>query len=324
MDIAKQILIVGGGAGGIATATSLLKRDRSLDITIIEPSDDHYYQPGWTMVGAGIFSKEDTRRDTLSVWPSGVTRIKGEVEKFEPAKNLVKLSDGSSIKYETLVVACGLKLDWDSIEGLNEALGKNGVTSNYRYDLAPYTWKLVQEMKGKEAIFTQPAMPIKCAGAPQKAMYLSCDHWLRNNQLRDMNVSFCNAGPVLFGCAPYVPPLMEYVKKYGINLDFSHNLIKIDGENKIAWFNVSSENAEHIWMVRTSMYGTPSDGQGYDVFKSTNGGNTWVNWATPTLNSENITNIEHHRGSNGGVYICLLYTSPSPRDISGSRMPSSA
>ena len=244
MDIAKQILIVGGGAGGIATATSLLKRDRSLDITIIEPSDDHYYQPGWTMVGAGIFSKEDTRRDTLSVWPSGVTRIKGEVEKFEPAKNLVKLSDGSSIKYETLVVACGLKLDWDSIEGLNEALGKNGVTSNYRYDLAPYTWKLVQEMKGKEAIFTQPAMPIKCAGAPQKAMYLSCDHWLRNNKLSDMNVSFCNAGPVLFGCAPYVPPLMEYVKKYGISLDFSHNLIKIDGENKIAWFKVSSENAD--------------------------------------------------------------------------------
>ena len=244
MDIAKQILIVGGGAGGIATATSLLKRDRSLDITIIEPSDDHYYQPGWTMVGAGIFSKEETRRDTLSVWPSGVTRIKGEVEKFEPAKNLVKLSDGSSIKYETLVVACGLKLDWDSIEGLNEALGKNGVTSNYRYDLAPYTWKLVQEMKGKEAIFTQPAMPIKCAGAPQKAMYLSCDHWLRNNKLSDMNVSFCNAGPVLFGCAPYVPPLMEYVKKYGISLDFSHNLIKIDGENKIAWFKVSSENAD--------------------------------------------------------------------------------
>jgi sulfide:quinone oxidoreductase len=244
MDIAKQILIVGGGAGGIATAASLLKRDRSLDITIIEPSDDHYYQPGWTMVGAGIFSKEDTRRDTLSVWPSGVTRIKGEVEKFEPAKNLVKLSDGSSIKYETLVVACGLKLDWDSIEGLNEALGKNGVTSNYRYDLAPYTWKLVQEMKGKEAIFTQPAMPIKCAGAPQKAMYLSCDHWLRNNKLSDMSVSFCNAGPVLFGCAPYVPPLMEYVKKYGINLDFSHNLVKIDGENKIAWFKVSSENAD--------------------------------------------------------------------------------
>jgi len=244
MNSTNQILIVGGGAAGIATASSLLKRDRTLDITIIEPSDNHYYQPGWTMVGAGIFNKEETRRDTIAVWPTGVKRIKGSVIKFEPEQNLVTLSDGTSLKYNILAVACGLKLDWDAIEGLNEALGQNGVTSNYRYDLAPYTWKLVKEMKGKDAIFTQPAMPIKCAGAPQKAMYLSCDHWLKKNQLNEMNISFCNAGPVLFGCAPYVPPLMKYVKKYGINLDFGHNLIKVDGPNKTAWFKVNNEDLE--------------------------------------------------------------------------------
>ena len=237
----NQIVIVGGGAGGIATATSLLKRDKTLDITIIEPSDKHYYQPGWTMVGAGIFNKEETCRDTASVWPNGVKRIKESVKSFEPAENSVTLSDGTNLKYKMLVVACGLKLDWDAVEGLNDALGQNGVTSNYRYDLAPYTWKLVQDMKGKEAIFTQPAMPIKCAGAPQKAMYLSCDHWLKKNQLKDMNISFCNAGPVLFGCAPYVPPLMEYVKQYDIDLDFGHNLVKIDGPNKTAWFTVTKE-----------------------------------------------------------------------------------
>ena len=240
----NQIVIVGGGAGGIATATSLLKRDKTLDITIIEPSDKHYYQPGWTMVGAGIFNKEETCRDTASVWPNGVKRIKESVKSFEPEENSVTLSDGTNLIYKMLVVACGLKLDWDAVEGLNDALGQNGVTSNYRYDLAPYTWKLVQDMKGKEAIFTQPAMPIKCAGAPQKAMYLSCDHWLKKNQLKDMNISFCNAGPVLFGCAPYVPPLMEYVKKYDIDLDFGHNLVKIDGPNKTAWFKVTKEGSE--------------------------------------------------------------------------------
>ena len=142
------------------------------------------------------------------------------------------------------MVATGLKLDWAAIEGLEDALGKNGVTSNYRYDLAPYTWELVQKMRGREAIFTQPPMPIKCAGAPQKAMYLSCSSWTAADRIKDINVSFCNAGPVLFGCADYVPPLMEYVESYGINLDFGHNLVKVDGPNQTATFMVTKEGQE--------------------------------------------------------------------------------
>jgi sulfide:quinone oxidoreductase len=241
MSISHQILIVGGGAAGLATATSLHKRNATLDIAIVEPADKHYYQPGWTMVGAGVFDKYETSRDMSSVWPTGVKRIKSEAVAFDPDQNNVTLKDGGIVSYTTLIVTPGLKLDWDAIEGLNETLGQNGVTSNYRYDLAPYTWELVKEMAGKTAIFTQPGMPIKCAGAPQKAMYLSCDHWMKTGQLKDMNVSFCNAGPVLFGCAPYVPPLMKYVDKYGINLDFGHNLVKIDGPAKTAWFKVTKE-----------------------------------------------------------------------------------
>jgi len=244
MTTHHQVVIVGGGAGGIAAASSLKKRDASLDIAIVEPADQHFYQPGWTMVGAGVFSKEQTVKSMDTVWPNGINRIKGAVATFQPDANTVTLTDGSVVNYEYLVVAAGLKLDWDAVEGLSDTLGQNGVTSNYRFDLAPYTWKLVQETSGKQAIFTQPPMPIKCAGAPQKAMYLSCDAWLKADKLAGMNVSFCNAGPVLFGCAPYVPPLMEYVNKYGINLDFNHNLIKIDGPTRTAWFKVTKEDAE--------------------------------------------------------------------------------
>lgn len=155
-----QIVIVGGGAAGIATASSLRSRDASLDIAIIEPSDQHYYQPGWTMVGAGVFTKGETVRTTDSVWPSGIKRIKGAVATFAPKNNSVTLEDGSEVLYDFLVVAAGLKLDWGAIEGLEDTLGKNGVTSNYRFDLAPYTWELVQKMRGKTAIFTQPPMQI--------------------------------------------------------------------------------------------------------------------------------------------------------------------
>lgn len=239
-----QIVIIGGGAAGIATASSLKNRNAKLDIAIIEPAEKHYYQPGWTMVGSGIFTKEETERSMDDVWPQEVARIKGAVATFEPEQNSVTLESGKTVGYDVLIVAAGLKLDWAAVEGLEESLGSNGVTSNYRYDLAPYTWELVQGMAGKEAIFTQPPMPIKCAGAPQKAMYLSCDAWLKAGKLSDIHVSFCNAGPVLFGCAPYVPPLMEYVNKYGIDLDFSHNLIKVDGAAKTAWFKVSREGEE--------------------------------------------------------------------------------
>ncbi len=236
MPGSHTVVIVGGGAAGIATAASLLKRRSGFDIAIIEPADTHAYQPGWTMVGGGIFKPEVTRRSMASVMPKAVTWIRQAAKSFQPEANEVTLEDGSIVRYEALVVAPGIRLAWEKIEALEDTLGKNGVTSNYRYDLAPYTWELVQKIRSGRAIFTQPPMPIKCAGAPQKAMYLSCDHWLRAGVLRDIDVEFCNAGGVLFGVADYVPALMGYIEKYGVDLSLGHTLVSVDGPAKVAVF----------------------------------------------------------------------------------------
>jgi len=139
------------------------------------------------------------------------------------------------------VVATGLKLDWAAIPGLTETLGKNGVTSNYRYDLAPYTWELVNKLEEGTALFTQPPMPIKCAGAPQKAMYLSCDAWRRRGVLGRVQVGFDTATPSLFGVADFVPALMDYIKGYGIDLHLKSRLVAVDGEKKIATFERVTE-----------------------------------------------------------------------------------
>ncbi|WP_212523453.1 bifunctional protein tyrosine phosphatase family protein/NAD(P)/FAD-dependent oxidoreductase [Actibacterium sp. MT2.3-13A] len=234
-----DVLIVGGGAGGVATAASLLKRRPHARVAIIEPREEHYYQPGWTLVGAGVFEKGQTMRRMGEVLPDGVKWIRGAVAGFLPEKNEVALENGERYGYEVLIVAPGLKLNWDAVEGLSATLGKNGVTSNYRYDLAPYTWELVRGLRKGKALFTQPPMPIKCAGAPQKAMYLSADYWLRTGVLRDIDVEFCNAGGVLFGVPEYVPALMEYVERYDATLSFNHNLVKVDGANKVATFEVT-------------------------------------------------------------------------------------
>lgn len=234
-----DIVIIGGGAAGIAVAASLLARRPNADIAIVDPADIHYYQPGWTMVGAGIFDAAFTARTMASVLPRGVHWIKSAVAAFEPERDALILDGCRVVKYKQLVVCPGLKLDWNGIEGLTDTLGRHGVTSNYRYDLASYTWALVRQLRHGRAIFTQPPMPIKCAGAPQKAMYLSSDHWRRTRVLKDIDIQFCNAGAVLFGVADYVPALMEYVKAYGIQLNFGQTLVGVDGPEKKATFMVT-------------------------------------------------------------------------------------
>ncbi|MFA7440992.1 MAG: TIGR01244 family sulfur transferase [Sphingomonadaceae bacterium] len=231
-----DIIIVGGGSAGIATAASILKRNRKVSIAIIEPGEVHYYQPGWTMVGGGVFGAEFTRRREARLIPDGAEWIRASASGFAPEGNRVLLSDGRSISYRVLIACPGIKLDWDAIAGLRETLGRNGVTSNYSYDVAPYTWQLVQELNSGRALFTQPPMPIKCAGAPQKSMYLSCSAWERAGLLKNIDVQFHSAGAVLFGVAAYVPALMEYVERYGAHLNFESRLVAIDGKAKVATF----------------------------------------------------------------------------------------
>lgn len=289
-----DIVIVGGGAAGAAAAASLLKRKRDLDIAIIDPADTHYYQPGWTMVGGGIFHAADTAKDMGAVVPRRVTWIKAAVAGFEPESNTVIIEGCRAIRYNHLIVCPGIKLNWAAIEGLSETLGKNGVTSNYRYDLAHYTWELVRSLKSGRALFTQPPMPIKCAGAPQKAMYLSADHWRRTGVLRDINIEFFNAGGVLFGVPDYVPALMEYIERYRVELNFTHNLVAIDGPGKTAHFKKTclDERSEMV-EARFDMIHVAPPQAAPDIVRSSALADAagWVDVDPLTLRHKRYTNI---------------------------------
>ncbi|GAB0114553.1 bifunctional protein tyrosine phosphatase family protein/NAD(P)/FAD-dependent oxidoreductase [Acidisoma sp. C75] len=245
-----DVVVVGGGSAGIATAASLLKRQPRLTVAIVEPAEDHFYQPGWTLVGAGIFRPEVTRRPMAQVMPHGVTWVREAAAGFSPDSDEVILASGAALRYRALVVAPGIKLNWAAIKGLPEALGRNGVTSNYRFDLAPYTYQTVQALAGGRALFTQPPMPIKCAGAPQKALYLSCDQWRDKGRLGQIQVEFHNAGAVLFGVAAYVPALMEYIRAYGVDLRFESKLVAVDGAARVATFEQKGEDGALVTVER--------------------------------------------------------------------------
>ena len=223
-----------------------------------------------------------------------MTRIKAAVAGFDPASDRVILEGCQTVKYEKLIVCPGIKLNWGAIEGLIETLGQNGVTSNYRYDLAPYTWELVSSLKKGKAVFTQPPMPIKCAGAPQKAMYLSGDHWFRNGCLENIHIDFYNAGAVLFGVKEYVPALMKYVEKYQANLHFNHRLTKVDGFQKRAWFakTLADGSVETIETDFDMIHVVPPQ-QAPDFIRASNlvDANGWLDVSPDTLQHKQFPNI---------------------------------
>ncbi len=233
-----DVVIVGAGAAGTTVASLLKRRQPRLDIGLVEPSENHWYQPAWTLVGAGAFDIENTRRPTKACIPAGVTWVKDRVTAFDPGSNRVQLQSGGDLTYGTLVVAAGLQLDWNKIEGLEATLGENGVSSNYHPDTAPYTWKCLQEFQGGKAFFTQPAMPIKCAGAPQKILYMAADRFRRRKLKAEL--SFFTPGPSMFGVPFYAKALDKIVSSYGIAAMFGHNLVAVDGVRRRATFDVTA------------------------------------------------------------------------------------
>lgn len=251
-----QILIIGGGNAGLSAASQLLLKDSSLDIGILDPSEKHYYQPAWTLVGGGTFDIEDTERTEASVMPDGVTWVKKGVETFEPEQNQVSCTDQTKYTYDYLIVAPGIQLDWFKIKGAKEWLGKNGVTTNYLYQYAPYTYEASKLVKaGGKALFTAPNTPIKCGGAPQKIMYLLADNFRKRGILKETGVHFYSGGGVIFGVKKYAEALQKVVDRYGIKTHWKHNLVEVDGENKIAYFE--NEKGERVAETFDMIHITP-------------------------------------------------------------------
>jgi sulfide:quinone oxidoreductase len=233
-----DVLVIGGGNAGLSVASRIRSQKPQLKVGIIEPSDKHYYQPAWTLVGGGDFNIADTIKAERDFIPDGAFWIKDEALQIDPEQQTVTTGKSRLLKYDWLVAAPGIQLDWHKVDGLTETLGLNGVTSNYLPDYAPYTWKLLQGMRSGKAIFTSPGTPIKCGGAPQKIMYLAGDYFRRQGLKDHVNIEFCTAGGVIFGIKKYADTLMKAVRRYGIDLHFKHELIRVDGPARKAWFRV--------------------------------------------------------------------------------------
>ncbi|MFN4121939.1 MAG: FAD/NAD(P)-binding oxidoreductase [Flavobacteriales bacterium] len=241
-----QVLIIGGGNAGLSVAAQLLRKDKNIQVGVMEPSEKHYYQPAWTLVGAGQFDIAATEKNEIDYIPKGADWIKDAAEIFQPEQNSILSRSGKVFTYDVLVVCPGIKLDWEKIKGLKETIGKHEVSSNYSFEHAPYTWELIKHFKGGVAVFTNPTSPIKCGGAPHKIMYLACDYWRKKGILDQCEVHYVSGAGAIFAVKEYAETLKEVVKNNHIHTHFLANTLEINSEQKTVVFEQKNEAGEIV------------------------------------------------------------------------------
>lgn len=241
-----HVLIVGGGTAGISVAARLCNLPDPPKVTIVEPSSKHYYQPIWTLVGGGVFPKEISERDEASLIPDGADWVQDAVASFDPDNNTVTTASGEHLTYDSLVVAAGIKVDWDAVDGLKENVGKHGICSNYSYDTVDSTWENIQGFQGGRAIFTFPATPIKCAGAPQKIMWLAEHAFERAGVRAKSEVIYASATAGIFGIPRYAKALGKLVEERDITTHYRHNLVALRPDARQAVFRHLDTDAEVV------------------------------------------------------------------------------
>jgi len=252
-----EVVIVGGGTAGISVAARLCGGwFHKADVAIVEPSDKHYYQPLWTLVGAGAARREKSVRPQASVIPRKAKWIQDAVKEFHPDENVLVTHDDRKIGYDFLVVAAGIQINSNRIPGLRESLGRGGVCSNYSYDSVPSTWETLRNFTGGTAIFTHPSGAVKCGGAPQKICYLAEDYFRRKGIRNRSQVIFATAKSQIFDVEKYARTLEQVVERKHIDVRYQHELIEIRAEKRQAVFE-RLDSGEQVVLSYDMLHVTP-------------------------------------------------------------------
>nr|CAB3266551.1 sulfide:quinone oxidoreductase, mitochondrial [Phallusia mammillata] len=262
-----EVVVAGGGSGGISVGCRLSDKLGAGNVAIIEPNDTHYYQPLWTLVGGGAKSLSSSAKAMKDVMPPKATWIKNEVKEIDPETNSVTLENGEKVFYKYLVVALGIKVKFEDIKGLPEAFSTPGVCSNYSPKTVEKTFNALQDFKEGNAIFTFPKPPLKCPGAPQKIMYLADSYFRKHGKRQNANIMFNTSGPAIFAVKKYAEALMKVVEEKDITLNFGLNLVEVKPDTKEAVFEKMSSPEETVSYNYEMLHVSPPCGP-LDVVKS--------------------------------------------------------
>lgn len=234
-----KIVIIGGGAAGISMAARLKSWLDKPDITLIDPSDRQFYQPGFTLIASGVYQPDDVWRKQEDCIPNDIKWIKDSVAAVDPVWNQVTTKNNGKIAYDFLVLTPGIQINWEKVEGITQAtLGQGNAHSIYDFEGAQKTWKAIQEFSktGGRGIYTDTYTKHKCGGAPKKICLLT-EHYTRKQGTREtVDLNFYTASKELYDVPFFTPRLLEIYKERNIPINLNVRVKGVDTAAKQVHF----------------------------------------------------------------------------------------
>lgn len=244
-----RVVILGGGAAGIAMANRLALRLVGGSITVVEPREQHHYQPGWTLVASGVWEAQRTLRANADFRPAGIDWVKGPAVEVDAENRRVTLADASTLGYDILVVATGLQLNYHQIDGMSpELIGNHGIGSVYAsLEAATRTRDAIDGWLAKgggQGLFTTPPTAIKCAGAPIKMTFTTLSRIKATGSRSDFALDFFTPSDGMFS-QPWISDfLKQRFDREGITRHHGQYLSAIDPGARQAEFTARDGSTE--------------------------------------------------------------------------------
>ncbi len=234
-----RVVIIGGGAAGLSLAARLRRSAPNLKLQLVDPAEKQFYQPGFTLIGGGVYEADEVWKEQKDLIPDGVEWIRKSVRRVNPSAKTVELDDATRLQYDFLVLTPGIQLNWRGVEGITyKTLGAGNAHSIYDWKGAQKTFAAMKEfaVKGGKGVFVDTYTKLKCGGAPKK-ICLMTEHRARKAGTRDrLDIAYYTAEKDLYDVKYFTPRLKEIYKERNIPFTANMRVTGVDTASKKVYF----------------------------------------------------------------------------------------
>lgn len=223
-----DVLIIGGGNGGVSAAAHLLRKG-CRDVALVDPAEQHVYQPLQHYVGTGIARDDELARPQASLVPEGVAWHRTAAVRIDPASRTVECADGSRVRGADIIVAPGMRVDWSRLPGAAAALESGAAVSTFAVDLLPRTRARLAAFEGGRALFHVHAQPASGLETAFKPLFIACDRWRSTGVLERSSVVLVHEGARVHRVDAIERELRKHLDRYGVDVRLDTRIVGVDG-----------------------------------------------------------------------------------------------